>query len=165
MANPKQTRLKSDYEKVKTLIAESGGTLMLVMAAGNPPTTYVIEYHCPSLVKGEGGVRLGYQHRVEINLGEDYPFVKPTARMLTPIFNPHVFSSNAICLGGAWSPAETLASLILRIGALLQLDPRVLDPRSPANYEANTWVQHNKARIPLGNVSFRGPVPQQVQWE
>jgi ubiquitin-protein ligase len=167
MANPREVRLLSDYEKVKHLAAESGGTLVLVSASGAPPVKYVIEYHCPGLVKGSGGVSTRDRHQVEIHLGANYPFEKPTARMLTPVFNPHVFASNAICLGGVWSPAETLASLILRIGALLQLDPRVQDARSPANYEANTWAQNNRSRLPLGRVSFQvpAPAPRRVEWD
>jgi hypothetical protein len=167
MANPREVRLLSDFEKVRQMAAESGGTLRLISASGAPPITYVIEYRCPSLVKGKGGVTTRDRHQVEINLGANYPFEKPAARMLTPVFNPHVFASNAICLGGVWSPAETLASLILRIGALLQLDPRVLDATSPANYEANTWVQNNRARLPLGRVSFQFPIPapKRVQWD
>jgi ubiquitin-protein ligase len=167
MPNPRESRLLSDYKKVKKLAAESGGSLTLVSAAGSPPLSYVIEYHCPGLVKEAGKVNLSHRHQVLIQLGANYPFEKPTARMLTPIFNPHVFTSNAICLGGVWSPVETLASLILRIGALLQLDPRVLDFRSPANFEANLWVQNNRHRLPLGNVTFVTPEPDRgrLAWE
>jgi ubiquitin-protein ligase len=156
MQNPRDRRLQADYEKVRKLASESGGTLKLVRISGRPPTSYVIEYHCPGLVKNNAGqIATRNCHQVEISLGSNYPFEKPTARMLTPVFNPHVFSSNAICLGVVWSAAETLDTLILRIGALLQLDPRVLDSRSPANSEANRWVQQNRQRIPIGNVSFR----------
>lgn len=161
MPNPRESRLLSDYEKVIRLAAESGGSLSLVSAAGSPPVTYVIEYHCPGLMKSGGKVNLSHRHQALIQLSANYPFEKPTARMLTPTFNPHVFASNAICLGGVWSPAETLASLILRIGALLQLDPRVLDFRSPANFEANLWVQNHRSRLPLGNVSFITPAADQ----
>jgi hypothetical protein len=44
---------------------------------------------------------------------------------------------------------------VLRIGALLQWDPKVLNPRSPANHEAMNWALKNKDRLPLGKVSFR----------
>ena len=128
---------------------------------------YVIEYYCPSLVKDATGQPIiGTRHQVEISLTMNYPLTQPAARVLTPIFNPHVFSSNAICLGGVWSAAETLDALILRIGALLQLDPKVLDPNSAANHEANEWVRQNRSRIPLGQVSFKGPARPvtRIQW-
>ena len=165
---PRDRRLHSDLEKVKKLVAESGGTLKLLRAAGNPPTTYVIEYHCPSLVKDSSGKPIiREQHQVEIKLGTDYPFTSPTARMLTAVFNPHVFTSNQICLGVVWNAAETLDTLVLRIGALLQLDPKVLNSRSPANSEANQWAQKNKSKIPLGTVSFKAAAesPKRVQWQ
>jgi ubiquitin-protein ligase len=157
MVNPRDRRLQTDYLKVRRLAAGSGGTLTLVKLVGNPPTSYVIEYRCPSLVYDQAGsLVIRTSHRAEINLGLNYPLEKPNARMLTPVFNPHVFPyNNAICLGGVWSAAETLDTLVLRIGALLQLDPRVLDPKSPANGDANQWVQRNLSRIPLGTVSFK----------
>jgi len=165
--NPIANRLKADYDKANKLVADSGGTLNLSHTVGSPPTLYVIEYHCPSLVKDDSGkLTLRNQHRVEITLGANYPLMKPSARMLTPVFNPHVFATNAICLGGVWSPSETLDTLILRIGALLQLDPTVLDPNSPANHEANTWVKNNKSQLPVGKVTFLAPkpAPKKIEW-
>jgi ubiquitin-protein ligase len=167
MPNPKERRLLVEHEKVKKLVAESGETLALVKTLKEPPTTYVIEFRCPGLVKGaDGQPALAERHQVEINLGSNYPFEMPTARVLTPVFNPHVFSSNAVCLGGVWTANDTLDTLILRIGALLQLDPRVLNPHSPANSEANLWAQKNKAKLPLGRVTFKGPAEpeKKIQW-
>jgi hypothetical protein len=155
MQDRKKVRLQSDFEKIETLVVNSGGTLRLVRCSGSPPTSYLIEYHCPSLVKDVSGVLVTrQQHQVEIILGANYPFEKPTARMITPVFNPHVFESNAICLGVVWNAAETLNSLILKLGALLQLDPKVLDAKSPANSEANNWVKKNFSKLPIGTISF-----------
>jgi ubiquitin-protein ligase len=164
--NPQQRRLQSDFTKLQKLAAESGGTLLILHTSGNPPKSYAIEYHCPSLVKEKGELVVREIHQVEINLPGNYPFSQPSARMLTPVFNPHVFPTHTICLGGVWSPAETLDVLVLRIGALLQLDPRVLNPHSPANQDANDWVRRNPQRIPLGQVSFKGPSaePGRIQW-
>jgi hypothetical protein len=59
-----------------------------------------------------------------------------------------------------WSPTETLDALVLRIGAVLQLDPKVLDDRSPANSEALHWVRGHYQTLPLpGAVDFRAPGP------
>ncbi|MEW5870950.1 MAG: ubiquitin-conjugating enzyme E2 [Chloroflexota bacterium] len=167
MASPKDRRLQSDFEKVQKLAAESGGALRLVRTSGQPPTQYVLEYHCPSLVRQkDGGMIITHRHQVEINLGSHYPFSQPGAHMLTPVFNPHVFSSNAICLGVVWNAAETLDTLVLKIGALLQLDPKVLDAHSPANSQANQWVQQNRSKIPLGNISFKTAAEpsNRIQW-
>lgn len=168
MAAPLERRLQSEYHKVKQLVSESGGSLRLVATEGSPPTKYIIEFKCPSLIqKSDGQIDYRYEHRVEITLGKNYPFERPQAKMITPVFNPHVFTmSNAICLGSVWNASETLDVLILRIGALLQLDPRVLDARSPANAEANDWVRRNKDKIPLGGVTFKAAQPpkSKIKW-
>jgi ubiquitin-protein ligase len=167
MLNPTYRRLKTDYDKVLKLAVNSGGSLRLLRTTGDPPKSYVIEYHCPSLVKSSTGqMVISNVHQVEINLGINYPTEKPTARMLTPVCNPHVFDSNAICLGNDWSVAETLDNLILRIGALLQLDPKVLNPKSLANSAAYEWITKNPGKIPLGYITFkaRQEPPRRISW-
>jgi len=170
MYNPIENRLLAEYKKVLKLISESGDTLKLVRTLGQPPTNYVIEYKCLSLIKNAiGQITTGNNHLVEINLGRNYPTTPPTAKLLTPVFNPHVYANNAICLGvlqNSWNYTITLDIVILEIGALLQLDPRVLNPNSAANGEANQWVQQNRTRIPLGSISFkaRQETPRRIQW-
>ena len=159
MPSPREKRLQTDLQKVQRLAAGSGGALVLAGFRGKPPTAYILEFHCPSLVKEPGGqVLVRHSHRVEIVLGPDYPMTKPTARMLTPVFNPHVFSTQQICLGGAWTPLETLDVLILRIGAILQMDPKVINYSSLANSEAGTWARRNRDSLPLpGWTTFKPP--------
>ena len=157
MPTPRENRLLSDYQKVRQAVADSGGTLKLLEAAGSPPTRYVLEYACPGLVKdGNGQPCIAHKHRVEINLGANYPISQPVARMLTPTFNPHVFMTNNICLGKQWAATETLDTLILRIGAILQLDPKIIDFNSLANKEAGNWARNNPRQLPLpGWVTFK----------
>lgn len=159
--NPYERRLAAEYEKVKKLVNGSGGTLKLISAVPNPPTQYEIEYHCPSLVIDRANrVSIGHTHRVQYRLGSEYPFKKGSfsAVLLTPIFNPHIYTfNNAICFGSFWSIAETLDLWILKVGRLLQLDPQILDEHSPANVSANQWVRENRDKIPLGRVSFQAP--------
>ena len=158
MPSPREKRLQTDFQKIQQLISESGGSLRLVSARGNPPRKYVIEYRCPSLIKQSGRVSIRHEHRVEIQLDTSYPMSKPTARMLTPVFNPHVFVTHAVCLGMRWSPLETLDTLVLRIGAILQLDPKVLDFKSLANGEAGAWARKHLDELPLpGAVPFKAP--------
>ena len=158
--SPKIRRLQSDYEKIRLLAAKSRGELVLLDVLGKPPTTYKLEYHCPGLTLDPAGeIVILSIHQVEIRLGQTYPFTQPTARFITPIFNPHVFSSGNICLGRQWSPAETLDILALKIGALIQLDPKVLDFNSPANGLAAGWAKRHVNELPLGNISFQGSTP------
>jgi ubiquitin-protein ligase len=170
MTNPVQNRLRAEYEKVTRLVSESGGTLKLIQTAGSLPMSHIIEYHCPSLtVDGEGKLVIRHIHQAEFKLGITYPPRDqrdwPTVHMLTPVFNPHVWPNNAVCIG-TWGLVETLDLLVLRIGALLQLDPRVLNANSPANLDANLWVQANRSKIPLGTISFKaGTEPaKRIQW-
>jgi ubiquitin-protein ligase len=166
MPTPQDRRLQADYNKLQKLAAESGGTLRIIQTSGVPPVQYIIEYKCPGLARDAAGrINKRYEHRIQIDLGLAYPIEKPAARMLTPAFNPHVFTTGAVCLGSRWAPTETLDALVLRIGALIQLDPMVLDAHSPANSEANDWVQQNQASIPLGKVSFRTiPPASRISW-
>ncbi len=167
MPSVRDNRLIADYSSVQQAVAASGGSLRLVRVDGNPPARYVIEFHCKSWgITTTGEKALRDVHQVEIRLGPKYPFEQPSARMLTPVFNPHVFSSQAICLGYRWNPSETLDALVLRIGALLQWDPRVIDVSSPANGEALRWLRDNPNAVPLDNVSFRAPQakPQRIRW-
>jgi ubiquitin-protein ligase len=157
MASPRDNRLNADYQKVRKAVEESGGTLKLVRATGNPPTRYVIEYHCPGLARDDSGqIITRHTHQVEIALGANYPLPgnSPRSRLLTPAFNPHIFTNQDICLGD-WSPTETLDVLVLRLGALLQWDPRVIKPTSPANGEAMNWYRAHKSQFPLGKVTFK----------
>jgi ubiquitin-protein ligase len=151
-------RLKTDYQKVVELIERSNGSLKLLRASGTPPRSYEFEFNCPSLVSGGSGhPEIGNRHRVEIKLGENYPFTKPTIKMLTPIFNPHIFSTGNFCLGSQWRPTETLDSLVIWIGAILLLDPKVLDFKSPADSAASRWAQQNMSKLPLGQMIFKSP--------
>jgi ubiquitin-protein ligase len=158
MPTPREKRLQTDYQKIQQLVAGSGDTLRLVSVKGSPPSLYVLEYRCPGLAKEGGRVTVRDEHRVEIQLDLNYPFSKPSARLLTPVFNPHVFVTRAVCLGMRWTPLETLDALALRIGAILQLDPKVLDFKSLANGEAGAWVRAHPDQTPLpGAVSFKAP--------
>jgi ubiquitin-protein ligase len=160
MPTPRERRLQTDYQKLQQLAAESGGTIRIVRVKGAPPTLYELEYRCPGLAREGGRVVVRGDHRVEIRLDLSYPFSKPAARVLTPVFNPHVFTTRAVCLGVRWTPLETLDALVLRIGAILQLDPRVLDFKSLANGEAGAWARAHPDQIPLpGAVSFKAPRP------
>lgn len=171
MPSPLDNRLRVEYEKVQALVRDSGGTLKLVSSAGSPPSRYIIEYHCPSpVIDSAGKVSFRHVHQVEINLPSNYPFATPSAIMRTPVFNIHVFTHNAICLGdnSLWNAGMTLDTLILRIGALLQLDPKVINYNSAANSMAKEWTIAHKAELPVGKVTFMAAQPTEpksrIQW-
>jgi ubiquitin-protein ligase len=166
--NPIQRRLATDFDKVRKLVEKSGGTLRFIETTGSPPRQYILEYICPGLVKdNQGNIHVRNSHRVKIDLPADYPFNRPTARLMTPIFNPHVFLTLTICLGNAWNPGETLDMLVILIGKIIQMDPLVLDPGSPANHEAMEWVRKHPDQVPIGRETFQRleSIPQKITWD
>ena len=60
-----------------------------------------------------------------------------------------------MCLGN-WQTTEYLDELVARVGALIQLDRRILNLRDPANPEAMEWVRKNLLLVPTDNKIF-GP--------
>lgn len=159
MNSVRQRRLTEDYRMVKELVGVSGRTLAIREVRGNPPETYVLDYRCRGIERVNGGSPIyREEHRVRLELPAAYPAQQPIASMLTPIFHPHIFATNVICLGRRWTPAEYLDSLILRIGAIIQYDPQYFDFSSPANREAASWAQQHIRLFPIGHCTFRESV-------
>uniref|UniRef100_A0A7S0RIG9 E2 ubiquitin-conjugating enzyme n=1 Tax=Chlamydomonas leiostraca TaxID=1034604 RepID=A0A7S0RIG9_9CHLO len=74
----------------------------------------------------------GGLYEVDIDLGDQYPFVPPKMRFVTKVWHPNISSANgAICLDilkDAWSPALTLKTALLSLQALLS-SPQPDDPQ------------------------------------
>src|SRR5437764_9371337 len=96
MRNARDFRLQSDYAHLRSLAANSGGTLLIDQAKGDPPDQYVLVYKCRTIESLQNG-RPIYRNvnRVEIKLPARYPapFDAPRVRMLTPIWHPHVYKN------------------------------------------------------------------------
>ena len=150
-----ERRKASDFEKLKAFAARSNGSIAIQSTSGNPPTQYVLRIMCRSVEALDSGTpRFRTSHDVKISLSSSYPLGKPTVTMLTPIFNPHIFTSGAFCLGDFWNPAESLDVFVQRLIAIIVCDPVILDPRSPANGEAMRWVQANRQQLPFDTVTI-----------
>lgn len=152
-------RLASDYEKLQAVVNNSGDSLVIESVTGKPPSDYVIGYRC----KGIEGLHRGTPvfsdyHRVQIHLPAAYPSAagRPVAQLLTPMYHPHVFSNNVVCLG-AMTINEYLDALVMRIGAIIQYDPQYFDFNSPANRDAADWAKRNMRLFPVGSCTFRAP--------
>lgn len=149
-------RLRADYEKVRLLVSQSNGTIQLNSVDGSPPHKYEITYHCRGIESLQGVDPIFRDiHKVTIQLYANYPREKPTVKIETPIFHPHVFENNIVCIGN-WTITESLDNLILRVGSLIQYDPKYFDFRSPANRQAKVWAEQNMHRFPIGKCNFKG---------
>lgn len=158
-------RLTADYQKVRELVASSGGTIELISVRGNPPDEYTIGYRCRG-VKQLSGTTPIYSdfHKVHVQLTANYPREKPTLTMQTPTFHPHIFSNQIVCIG-TWIINESLDNLVLRLGAIIQYDPNYFNFSSPANPAAVTWAKANMQLFPLGRCNFKGlPGSGGIQW-
>ncbi|MCH2139339.1 MAG: hypothetical protein MK074_09870, partial [Phycisphaerales bacterium] len=75
----------------------------------------------------------------------------PVSTIQTPIWHPN-FSKTTICIGDHWSPAEQLAHLIGRIGAMISYQD--YNVKSPLNGEAARWAEKNINRFPVDSRSM-----------
>ena len=76
----------------------------------------------------EGGVFF-----LNIHFPTDYPFKPPKVTFTTRVYHPNVSNNGAICLDilkDKWSPALTIAKVLLSISSLLT-DPNPDDPLVP----------------------------------
>ena len=91
--------------------------------------------HWNAIMKGpENSLYQNGIFKLDIKIGEDYPFKPPKIFCITPIYHPNInLKSGAICLDilkTSWSPALTMPKILLSISSLLS-DPNPNDPLEP----------------------------------
>ena len=163
----RQRRLTADHQRLKALVESSGGTLSIESAAGDPPEVYVLLYKCRGIERLNSDAPVYRDsHRVQIRLPAIYPALQPLCTMLTPLYHPHVWQNNMVCLGKSWRPAEYLDLLALRLGAIIQCEPQYFDFEHPANREAAEWTRQHMSLFPLDTCKFWVPPDPmaQIQW-
>ena len=81
-------------------------------------------------------------HKFAIQVPFGYPRDEPPVISFQsyPPNHPNVYKNGNICLG-AWSPRETLKSLVYRVIRLILLDPSTFNFSSAADSDASAFVQ------------------------
>ncbi len=156
IGNARDMRLRADYESLQRLCEVSNGALEIQEAIGKPPDQYVMVYNCRSISKlQDGKPSYSHLHLMRIRLPARYPLpsAPPRLEMLTPLYNPHIYPNQQVCLG-AWQTTEYLDELVARVGALIQFDRRILNLRDPADPDAMEWVKKNFLLLPTDDKIF-----------
>lgn len=151
--NPRVRRLTADADLLRTEFA--GHPYISVEPIGwEPPEQYRVTYRLPGvMIDPSTGQPVSIDsHTAHIALPARYPRDKPYATMETPIFHPN-FGPNVgdeICVGDYWTPAQTLADIVVKIGEMVQY--QVYNVRSPLNAIAARWTADNESIFPIGRI-------------
>ena len=148
--SPRLKRLESDYQVLRQKF--DGHPNITVVALGvTPPEKYQVTYKVPSL-------RLDPTNRpivsnvtvVQFDLGINYPREKPHAVAFEPVFHPNF--GEYVCIADFWSPAQSLADIILEVGEMLQWQKYNI--QSPLNAPAADWAVKHRAELPIGSIDI-----------
>lgn len=150
MPSPRIARLQNDYQQLR--VRFDGHPFITVEPVGSmPPEKYQLIFDVPTL-------RLDAQNRpvisertfVTLNLPMGYPKEKPHAVSHEEIFHPNF--GDYICIADFWSPAQTLAEIVLDIGEMLQWQKYNI--QSPLNAIAADWAVKNGSELPIGRIDL-----------
>jgi hypothetical protein len=148
-SSPRLRRLHADMAAMRELV---GGSDFITFACqGQPPDRYVVAYTCRGLVwePGMPAPAIAERHEGEFYLHRDYPRRPPQIIWRTPIFHPNILPPTAgggVCIGG-WTPSESLADLVLRVGEMVQF--RSYNPDDVLNREAAAWAAAHAGLLPV----------------
>lgn len=93
----------------------------------------------------------GGYFKITISFPQNYPFVAPTIKFVTPIFHPNIHDNGEICLDilkYKWNPAYSIPQIMLSIIALLE-EPNPEDPLNSVAakiYKTNRTCYNNTVK-------------------
>ena len=149
VSGPRLRRLHADLAAMIELVG--GSELVTMTHSGNPPDRYVVTYTCRGLYLPVGGTEpvAVERHQAEFYLHRDYPRRPPQITWRTPIFHPNILSSEqggGVCIG-SWTPSESLADLVVRVGEMVQY--REYNAEDVLNREAAAWAEAHATELPV----------------
>ena len=150
LSSPRDRRLKSDYEAMNRLRAES--SIISFQTRGTPPDHYTVTFLGPGTWRDPktNQVAIRQEHIVTVGLTAAYPRMIPELAWKTPIFHPNVSASGVVCLGAYqtnWVPSLKLDELCLMLWDMIRYQN--YDVESPYNREAAIWARANDSQFPL----------------
>jgi hypothetical protein len=125
--------------------------LIEMAAGGEPPNRYRVRFRCRTLAQDSPtrSPKVVNRSICDIYLHREYPRKPPMVIWRSPIFHPNILPPDrggTVCFGG-WSPGETLADLVLRIGEMIQY--KNYDLADALNMKAVRWVRKYQERFPV----------------
>ena len=141
-------RRRADLSKLERMCAASGGRLVLISRAGDPPTDITLDLACRTAGSSAYPAQAVGRTRAHISFPARYPFHPPVVHLAPVTFHPNVYSSGLVCLGFKWLPTESLDLLVKRIAQIITFDPAVINTHSPANASAAHWYMRALAQTP-----------------
>lgn len=145
-------RLASDYESVRARYSGHDHVVVRPLG-GQPPTEYEVTYLLKGLTREGDRPRVSGKHVCVIRLGVDYPRSAPFVEAVTPLFHPNV--AGHYCVGDVWTPAESIADVIGRIGEMIQW--RAFNVNSALNADAALYATAHPELFPLDDVQLTPP--------
>jgi predicted Zn finger-like uncharacterized protein len=141
-------RRDEDLAKLKELERQTNGRIKVVRVAGKPVSEIVLKLQVRTAIDTSFPTHHAKEIGASIQLPARYPFESPVITLTDKVFNPNVFSSGRVCLGGKWMPTEFLDLLVQRLFKILAFDEGIVNVASPANSDAARWYLKAKTSHP-----------------
>ncbi len=150
MTSPRLRRLANDYELLRSRF--DGHEFITVEPLGSvPPEGYRVTYRVPSLRLDESNVpTVSSVTVVDFELPSGYPREKPHAASHGAVFHPNF--GEYVCIADFWSPAQSLADIVMDVGLMLQWQK--YNVQSPLNAVAADWAVKHRDELPVGTIDL-----------
>jgi ubiquitin-protein ligase len=141
MSSTAQLRRTQDQYLLVALMERSAGALRSKGKLDTQSDRITLELGLPTAANANYPQHTQCSCVIEIQLPFRYPFAPPTAKMLSPLWHPNVFTNGNICLGTRWQTTEGLDLFVARIVKLLIFDPLLVNLQSMAHADAGRWYR------------------------
>ena len=150
MTSPRLMRLAKDYETLR-LRFDAHPFIDVQPLGPAPHERYRVLYRLPSLrLNANNMPTVVNQTVVDFELPATYPKDKPRAVATERVFHPNF--GDWVCIADFWSPAQSLADIVLEVGEMLQWQKYNI--QSPLSATAADWAVKNAHQLPVGDINL-----------